>query len=112
MAGTLYRFDGPLDNSGATTQLVLETDEGGAPTRALGVGQVGELTDDEFDFWSQRLKLEKVNKTDKDNVYGLGFEHLAPKTKDGDDTKGPDGKPVDEPGVTQAAPRPGFDAGN
>lgn len=73
----LYKFDGPRSpQTDYTDTIVLERDESGVATRAISVGEVGEIPDDQAEQLGATLKLKQVEKSN-DHVYGLGFEELG-----------------------------------
>jgi len=100
----LYKFQGAAHPADSTQKIVLETDDAGVPTKAVEIGQVGELSEAEHDYWSRTMRFEKANKGDKDNSYGLGFEDLAPKDSGEKVPQSDSGAGVSEPGAPHDPP--------
>lgn len=88
----LYRFNGSTAPNDVAL-LVIESDRNGAPEKALGVGQVGEMEESEYELHKAAgLKLSKVESVDEKDELGAGFEYLRPE---GQEDAAAEEKPLD-----------------
>jgi len=91
----LYKYGGPKRATDTeVTKLVLEADKEGNPTKALNIGEVGELTEEQRDEYAPTSKLTKVDSAEG-HTLGLGFEEAGKDSADdksGDDAVGEGGE--------------------
>ncbi len=82
----LYRFDGPRAGEETSQEVILEVASNGNVLRKVGVGQVGEFTDSQYEELRGRLRLISVEDSDKkDLTFGPG--HEDPKEEQREDTR-------------------------